>query len=164
MTQRPPSAPIPPRSSHNPDRRTLHLNLTAREYATIAERSAIAGLSRPCYVREAALAFQIYQTTSPTEILAHATSAIACIRSLASSPAVGLHFATWRRFEAAIAELHGKTTDLERHLEHIAAILALRPPDSPNPLVSARRLPGPGSSIWRLAGPDAPSLLTLLLC
>jgi hypothetical protein len=127
------------------------LNLTAREYLMIGERSATAGLSRARYVREAALAFQIYQTTSPTEILVNTTTAIDALRSLASFPAVSMHFATWRRFEAAIAELHGKTTELERHLEYIAAALALRPPDSPNAIVSTRRLPGPGSSTWRLS-------------
>lgn len=67
MTKRPNGDPIPPRSSGHPDRRSLHLNLTGREYELIAERADIAGLSRSRYVREAALAFQLYRTTSPAE-------------------------------------------------------------------------------------------------
>ena len=148
MTKRPPGDPIPPRSSGHPDRRSLHLNLTAREYDLIAERAEIAGLSRPRYAREAALAFQLYRTTSPGELLANTTHAIACVRDLARMAAISQNLYTWRRLEVAMAELLAKDAELERHVEQIARALALRPPDAPPPLPE-RRLPGPGSTMWR---------------
>jgi hypothetical protein len=149
MTKRTPGTPIPPRSSLNLDRRTLHLNLTDREYATIADRATIAGLSRPRYLREAALAFQIYRTTSPTEMLSSTTAAIACVRALASTPAVRLQYKTWREFDAAIAELRAKSAEFERHADRVAALLALLPPNSPDAVAGDRHLPGPGSAMWR---------------
>jgi hypothetical protein len=148
MPKRPPGDPIPPRSSGHPDRRSLHLNLTAREYALLTERAEIAGLSRPRYAREATLAFQLYRTTSPAELLAHTTHAIACVRELARMTATSQNLYTWRRLEVAMAELLAKDAELERHVQQIARALALRPPDAPPP-TSERRLPGPGATIWR---------------
>jgi hypothetical protein len=153
-----PGAPIPPRSSLNPDRRTLHLNLTAREYALIAERATIAGLSRPAYVREAALAFQIFRTTSPTELLAKTTRAIASVRALAQSIAVSQNHHTRRHLGPAMVELYEKDAELERHADYLAALLALVPPNSANALVAERQLPGPGSAIWRHPSTDAKGL------
>lgn len=147
MTKRPLGAPIPPRSSHNPDRRSLHLSLTAREYALVSACAAIADLSRPRYVREAALAVQIYRTTSPTELLASTSRAIACVHELART--VGQNLDIQRSLRAAGIELQARAAKLGRYSEEIAALLALLPPDSPSVSVESRRLPGPGSSIWR---------------
>jgi hypothetical protein len=156
MAKRHPGDPIPPRSSHNPDRRSLHLNLTAAEYATIAERAAIAGLSRPRYIREAALAVQIYRTTAPADLLARTTRAIACVTALARSIAVSQSHHTRRHLESAMMELYEKDAELERHGEYIAAALALRPPGSPEGMApDQRRLPGPGAAIWREPSTDA---------
>lgn len=154
MAQQPPSAPIPPRSSLNPDRRTLHLNLTARECGIIADRAAIAGLSRPRYMREAALAVQIYRSTSPAELLTRTTRAIACARELARSIAISQNHHTRRHFESAIVELYEKDAQLEQHAKYIAAALALLPTQQADgaPL-DQPRLPGPGSAIWRMPGP-----------
>jgi hypothetical protein len=69
----------------------------------IAERAGIAGLSRPRYVREAALAFQLYRTTSPAELLANTTRATACVRELARMTAVSQNLYTWRHLEIAMA-------------------------------------------------------------
>lgn len=110
MLKRSDSALIPPRSSLNPDRRSLHVNLTAREYALISERAAAANLSRPRFVREIALAFEIYRTTSPAELMTMATKAIACVHDIASSPVFRLSFNTWCRLEA---ELHTTNALLE---------------------------------------------------
>ena len=151
MTKRPTRDPVPPRSSGHPDRRSLHLNLTAREYALVSERAAIAGLSRPRYVREAALAFQLYSTTSPADLLINTTRAIACVRDLARMTAINQHLHTWRRLEIAMAELEATAAVLERHVEQIARALALRPPDAP-PTLPERRLAGPAASIWRPPG------------
>jgi hypothetical protein len=151
-------APIPPRSSLNPDRRTLHLNLTAREYAVIAERARLAGLSRPRYVREVVLAFQIFRTTSPIELLTRTTRAIASVRALAQSIAVSQNLHTRRQLDSAMVELYEKDAVLERHSEYLAALLALIPPNSPDALTAERRLPGPGSAIWRQPSTDASSL------
>jgi hypothetical protein len=154
MAQQPPGAPIPPRSSRNPDRRTLHLNLTAREYGIIADRAAIAGLSRPRYLREAALALQIFRTTSPAELLARTTRAIACVRELARSIAIGQNQHTRRHFGSAMVELYEKDAQLEQHAEYIAAALALLPTQQADGVaLDQPRLPGPGSAIWRVPGP-----------
>jgi hypothetical protein len=147
MTKRPPGAPIPPRSSRNPDRRSLHLNLTAREYTLISMCAAIADLSRPRYVRDAALAVQIYRTTSPTELLASTSRAIACVQELARM--VGQNLDARRGLHAASIELQAKAAKLGRYSEEIAALLALLPPESPSATDQSRRLPGPGSSIWQ---------------
>jgi hypothetical protein len=147
MIKRPPGSPIPPRSSHNPDRRSIHLNLTVREYAIISACAAIADLSRPRYVREAALAVQIYRTTSPTELLARTSRAIACVHELARM--VGQNLDARCGLQAASIELHAKAAKLGRYSEEIAALLALLPPESPSVTDPSRRLPGPGASIWQ---------------
>lgn len=150
MPNRPHGAPIPPRSSEHPGRRTLHLNLTAREYAIIADRAAVAELSRPRYMREAALAVQIYRTTAAADLLTRTTRAIDCVRALACSIAVSQNHHTRRHMESAMVELYERGAELERHAEYIAAALALRPPDSLVGIASDDcRLPGPGSAIWR---------------
>src|ERR1700722_15019992 len=113
MTKRPPGAPLPPRSSHNPDRRSLHLNLTAREYALISVCAAIADVSRPRYVREAALAVQIYRTTPPTELLASTSRAIACVHEL--SRMVGQNLDARRGLQAASIELQAEAAKLGRY-------------------------------------------------
>jgi hypothetical protein len=127
MTKRHPGDPIPPRSSGNPFRRCLHLQLSASEYDTLTLRAAIAGMSRARYVREAALAFQIYHTTSPVEVLLNVTRAIGSVRALARLTAASLDTVTRRHLEAAISEIHRYANQLEYDAEHIAAALALQP-------------------------------------
>lgn len=118
---------IPARSSQNPSRRCLHVPLTASEYETITVRARIADLSRARYVRETALAFQIFSTTSPAEVLLHVNRAIGSIRALARLTAASLDTTTRRHLEAAIAEVHRFSHQLEDNAEHLAAALALLP-------------------------------------
>jgi hypothetical protein len=127
MPRRPPGCPTPPRSSAHLERRTVHVAMTRSEYDTVTVRAAIAGVSRPRYLREAGLAFQIFRTTSPAEVLLNVTRAIGSIRALARLTAASLDTVTRRHLEAAIAEIHRYANQLEYDAEHIAAELARRP-------------------------------------
>ncbi|HXB23547.1 MAG TPA: hypothetical protein VNV25_02335 [Gemmatimonadaceae bacterium] len=124
--------------SHKPQRRFLHVPFTVQDYETITIWASAAGLSRSCYVREAALAIPILRRVSPRDRLPHTTRAIACVRALAHATMAAVDAKTAYRLEAAIAELDTRAEELEDHAEAIAAQLALLPsphadphPDSP---------------------------------
>lgn len=131
--KRKPGVPIPKRSSNHPDRRCLHLNLTAWEYGTIATRARDAGLSMPRYVRKAALGVPILGTKPGTDLLAHVRDAIMCVRALAETTLVRLDANTRRHLEAAIWELYQYAGELDYHIEHIEA--------APEPAGSSTRQP-----------------------
>jgi hypothetical protein len=103
-------------------RHFLHIPFTAQEYETITVRAAMAHASRSRYVREAALAVQIFRSPVPRERLPHVVRVIACLRTLT------------RAVPATVAELKAAAAELELHSDELAAQLALVPRDPDPPL------------------------------